>query len=758
MKHLNTLLRLTLPTVSAALALALAPGAVSASDLSSEPTLRPASAGPFVGLVRDQLVASGADYEARFAAGQATFVPALGRQAPELYPLTLQLESIARGADAFLVADGSALPQIGRDSVFFTHPTGIVETYHARRDGVEQTFTFPTQPAGSGDLIVRVQLETDLRIQVPDADSIGFRMSAVSDDGKAFGGVRFGGVTGVDARGTQVRGSVQVMDDGLELRLPAAFVESAAYPLVLDPTISTEIGLSGAVGARDSHIEAAYMASAGLYLVAWERAFSFTDTEILFTRIASNGTVLDPATPLEPLGSFGNPTVGALESTGEFLIAYESAPSPLGPWEIHTNGVTGATGAITGWIDVGAGTNPSAGGTRSGNHTLLAWEDEDGGINGQLMELLPNHNPVGLFPFTISADDRDGKPCVSNTSGDDEVWLVVWEREETPFLADMHHDIYGRVIGLNGVAQTPISLVDGGTGTSDEQNPDCDTRGGLEFAVVFETQAMDGDGDNDVMCRKLSYDLAGSLIVEPAIEISALEDVDESTPAIAFAGEKYIAVWSREVADLNYDIRAVSIRADDCTLCEAEYAVAATGRAELEPDICSRTNANGGANDRALVVWQSADFLPPFDSDVHARRVESLGPGGGTTLLGGSCGNSGSIDALGPAAFGNSNFEVALSGAPLDSLIAVLALRLDDTFLDCGPCTWLVWDASPSLLFFEVPVAGTASVNVPLPCNPAFAGVEVNSQWLVQDVGGSSPCSLFPGFALTDILEFTLGN
>ena len=50
-----------------------------------------------------------------------------------------------------------------REGLHATYPRdGYVERWHVRPDGVEFTVTFPTKPEGVGDLVVRLDVDTEL--------------------------------------------------------------------------------------------------------------------------------------------------------------------------------------------------------------------------------------------------------------------------------------------------------------------------------------------------------------------------------------------------------------------------------------------------------------------------------------------------------------------------------------------------------------------------------------------------------------------
>src|SRR5262249_42160608 len=119
-------------------------------------------------LLDGELWGGAQDYKVRFAADAVTLTPALGKQAPRDYPLTLRLESVGRGA--------TFGPLTARAPTFaglrVEYDRGVaVERYDLDAAGLEQSFVFATRPQGSGDLVVRVRLATDLQVTA-DADGL----------------------------------------------------------------------------------------------------------------------------------------------------------------------------------------------------------------------------------------------------------------------------------------------------------------------------------------------------------------------------------------------------------------------------------------------------------------------------------------------------------------------------------------------------------------------------------------------------------
>lgn len=197
----------------------------------------------------------GRAYSTRFDAAGPVFHPA-NRSARELVTVALTTTALGRG-EQLLPVPPPALPVEQELSVRYDRGPWH-ERYDVRPDGLKQSFVFDEIPAGSGDLVVAVQVTTQLPLRSVDAGAVAF-----GDDRLQ---VRIDGVVGIDGNGHRATGSLAYANGTLSLRLPQAFVQQATLPLVLDPVLSTQtLATEGLVDSA----HAAYDATTGKYLVVW---------------------------------------------------------------------------------------------------------------------------------------------------------------------------------------------------------------------------------------------------------------------------------------------------------------------------------------------------------------------------------------------------------------------------------------------------------------------------------------------------------
>ena len=224
------------------------------------------------------LVGRGDAYRAHFAAEGMRFEPALPT-APQLQHLALTATRAGRGELAPLPQ--ATAPAVDGQRVHY-HRGTVDEVYDVRATGVEQSFVFDSLPAGEGDLVVELQVDATLPVHETGHDHVVFAGE--------HGGVRIGGVVGIDAHGDRIAGTMSCGDGRIELRLPAAFVNRAALPLVLDPIVNTfSITATNATSALED-AELSYDATTGKYAIAFCIDLASNARELRF--VLSNGSPL----------------------------------------------------------------------------------------------------------------------------------------------------------------------------------------------------------------------------------------------------------------------------------------------------------------------------------------------------------------------------------------------------------------------------------------------------------------------------------
>ena len=285
----------------------------------------------------------GADFRAIFDGAGLQFTPALGQGAPRTFPVRFALSTIHRGNELVLDATGArSQPTVDGHRVDYDRGRDVTERYDVRSRGVKQSFVFEELPGGSGDLVVRCCVETDLEAQ-PTGWAEAVELLAGS-----HGGVTIDGVLGIDAMGQNAPGSLRWDGEHLDLVLPGSFVDGAQLPLILDPMIATS-RMVGTSGNDDNNADAAWLESAGVYLVVWERAFSTSDIEIRARLRDEDNNALTGWFAITNGNNLlnRNPSVAAVRSPNLFAVCWQQSSSLLGPCDLWGTVVDSSANVIT---------------------------------------------------------------------------------------------------------------------------------------------------------------------------------------------------------------------------------------------------------------------------------------------------------------------------------------------------------------------------------------------------------------------------
>ena len=223
--------------------------------------------------------------------------------------------------------------QTAPGSLEYRHAEGIVERYLVQSGGVEQQFVLPGPYAG-GDVLLTGSVATDL---VPDKTS--------SFEGIAFQrGVDtvlfYGAAKAVDAAGRTALLEERWADGELTLVVPASFLASARFPVLVDPYIGDKV----TVDAAGDLAQNPAVATTGTTLVGGSYAALAVWSTNLTSPQSIRGRIIDP---------HGNNLAGPISVVSEFSGANQFYTNPRVAWS-SGNGV---------WVVAAVGHDPTAGGT-----------------------------------------------------------------------------------------------------------------------------------------------------------------------------------------------------------------------------------------------------------------------------------------------------------------------------------------------------------------------------------------------------------
>lgn len=371
------------------LAIGLVSGAVHAQrPLSAAPAslLAPAAAplipihtaAPWEGLEYG-VWAAGPTYKASFHEG-ATFIPYLGEDYPHNQPFTWHTSSVRIGAQELVIRE----PQLSYDGFRARYDLGAVaEVYDVQAGGLEQTFVIQDRPHARGDLVVRGVATTMLHATNTEArhGELQFR----DHNGACL--ITYGAATAIDASGRRRAMTTAFSDGEITLRLDAAWLEEATFPVVVDPLLGPGDQL---VGNLRQHIDIAHdpISSFKSYWISYTAVASLLDTDVFCHRFNQDGTAAD-AVFADATSSWQSKSTSTafVPSANKALIVYErSTSTSTGTFNIRriamhatsrntqtlqTNVDTVPTGGFPRHPDIGGTDN-----TNGGSQAMIVWQQD----------------------------------------------------------------------------------------------------------------------------------------------------------------------------------------------------------------------------------------------------------------------------------------------------------------------------------------------------------------------------------------------
>lgn len=701
--------------------------------------------------------AGGPRYTAAFPASGPIYTPLLGPTSRTAVggPVDLQFTFVdARVGGQLLARGGDVAAQVAGHVVSYDRGA-VVETYEARADGIEQSFVLAERPAAVGDLVVRGRITTALPLVQNGDDEVRFAWPCGA-------GVSFGAVTGVDANGATVRGSMRCRGDELELSLPASFVQSACYPLVLDPLVGTAFVVGDDPAYADFRPQIAYDETTNRFLVVW--AVFVPATPSVAQHCEIRGQFVVPGGGNQGLqlllsnSAFDSsrPQVANVNQSNRFLVAWQG----LDPALIFAGGVVGrAVAASNGAMSNSVGLATTLGSTAYSDRFGLGGDSRSGLLAGSHALLayrfaaatapIPGTMEVGARRIHVPATgDPTLEPPVtvaSSTNLLDDVtvtahcgtagrWMVVFGQSVTSPTGPMQRIVAQLVNSLGSLCGTPETIANNGA-AGDVGAPTVATRDGNEFVVAWQNGVTNGIQLRRVVvsgpCGSNTWTFDGIL--------SPLTNPGQAvTPALAFVKSKYLLAYQQY--QLGWRVFTRALDPATCMACGSEQRVDSPVVVAGMPALASAWQGGNTTSEYALVAWCEGGAVKARSWTLHGTP--------GIESLGGGCGLSGLNDFAtwsGEPVLGDSTFTVSLLAptAPVLGLIVGFA----PAAVPCGPCTLV---ASP-----DVVIATGPSLPIPIPCDASLIGAELYTQWLQFRAAG---CPILPTLGLSNGLKFTIAE
>jgi hypothetical protein len=546
----------------------------------------------------------GAHYRATFTGAGMRFEPALGRTAPTLQHLSLRPLRVQRGGtDVLRVAAAEAPVQVER-AAHYTHAPGIVERFDVRADGVELSWTFATRPAGEGDLVVRYAVDTSLPSPQPANGGLVFTLPGI-------GGVSIGDVTGIDAAGRRADGDVRWLDGEVELSLPADFVANATYPLVLDPLVGGQLGISSGLTYTDGEPDAAYDATTNRFLVVWQRTLAANNTEVRGQLVSAAGALVGSTIFFSSNGLADRPRVANLGTRDRFGVVWTQLVGNTSTVQIQFaqagSGALSATGSIassttTQFTHADIGSQPDAP-LASSRGFVAIWEDNDvDAVRARrhwfnAADALVSSSPFSVFTDTILGSSFE-EPAISRAAGPDGKLLVVARRDSALFT---NSAIEAAVVDAG--SNTVGALVTMASSSVDELfAPDVDGFAG-KWVVAWERDSSGPNFYDSVRATSVFLDGSNSLVVGSGTTFGGTLTVRASAPSLGYtAGRTWLGYQQVNVLPSSTTtLRVAAIDSGTCASCADTFSVGFPDG----PRIVVATMTSGGdtAGELCLAVY-----------------------------------------------------------------------------------------------------------------------------------------------------------
>lgn len=681
------------------------------------------------------LWAQGPDYRARFDARGLEFTPAFGKRAPKSYPTRFELLAWQRAEGPQQLAQPDE-PAIEGQTAVYERGAGVEEHYEARRDGLEQSFEFAAPPAGSGDLVVRLAVHSELGRA---GDARGLALEA-----PGLGALTIGAVTGIDASGARAAGALRWSGAELELVLPAAFVDSAHYPLLLDPLLGVEFEVdSDPTNLYDDVSPAiAHDTTTGSYLIVWTRAFSISDMDIRGQRVSDAGALLgsligiEAGTTISPLAT--SPAVGNCNLTNAWLVAWESSASIFSTRDLIGRSVFASSGTVsTGTVTIAASAanddDPAIGGEAQtvDDEVLVTWSESGAGIRARQVTVPSASNPF-LTGLELDVSDatttswEDVQPAISKGTGYGGNFVIAWQRY-FGLAATPYYDVRYALVDRNATLLVGTSALTSSTTTSETNIAVAGD--GVKFAVVYEQEAVSG-GNPGIYGNRIAYLGGASAPHGPQVTI-ADSVFPESDPDIVDTQDSMVLAYiGTNILSSNSPIVVQALDPIDLAPCGASVAFSDSVLDYDFPALSSAAESTTNADGDVLAVVQGRD-TSSSGGEIWAQRYAPIV--GLNTEITGSCGGR---TEMGCQLSTETEVKTHVVEAPvgLPSWVIVSPQPLDMPF---GACT--LW-ADPFHGWIQssgvTDALGEAHLSIAISPTPGLAGLQFHAQHVLQGVGG----------------------
>ena len=686
-----------------------------------------------------ELHVRGARYKLHLAADGATFQPLFGPKAPRDFPLRFAVTGLQVGNDAVPLT--TPLPWRREGDRFACERGPVTEWWSARTEAAQHYFTIP-RPAAAGALTLNIAVAGDLQ-QDGEGPGVHFRAPGL-------GAVHYSDAVVIDARGRQLELPVMTQVGGLSITVPAAFTAACAWPLVVDPLLTT---LS--IDTTVSDVQDAKVAcdpTSGNWLVVAEEHLSATDVDIVCHRYDNSatpqllGTVFAENSPSRS----NNPDVGIVAATQQFVIAWHNASAGWFDWRaLHaTTAALGTTITISQGVGADLANRPRIGSALVGDRFLLVlfrrngtgtdvlaiWSRATGGNFGSLF--------VG--PLLAPSQGTMAPGDVSTLASATDKWVVVWRECSAPGCASQlvrMQAISAAVVA--GTLQAEPSLTLATSSLADE--PAIAGSGGSLLAVWRQA----GLGSSDIFGVPISNS-GGSFLPQGApqnlttLEPGTIIVREQVRPAVSHDGVRFVYGYLEDDGTDILQPHAATVFVNGSSIAWHEGHLPLSSVPGLTCHSLDLAHGAGATLGHHQAVWQQDSAA--FTGDVRGAVIDARQDGPTSVLTQTGCGlpSEATIGITGTPALGRT-FTVALGNVTGFPFLLVGPESIS-ALPGCGGCLAGI-DLSAMVAY------GTPSLTVSVPADPTLLQFRLAFQGLSLLQAGGCPATLAGfQFALSDTL------
>lgn len=354
------------------------------------------------------------------------------------------------------------------------------------------------------------------------------------------------------------------------------------------------------------------------YLVTWcdYRNYASSDTDIYVIRVSKAG-IRSGAEVL--VSKSATTTSGAARSQrnprvcnigGSWIVAWEDYRNGADHSDIYAARVS-STAALLDKGGIAVATTledkilPSV--AYDGNKILIVWRN---GTSRRIQGARVSTGGVVLDPNSkyISSTASGKSGCIAVGFGNQ--FVVGWSS------LDMNAcETLFTLVSDGGVAQSPdgslLSLA------LNNQKDYSVVDNGAEYAVVWSATV---DGQQKILGARVSH--SGVLLTDAPINLTQSIKGDQTQPALAWNGKKYLLVWrgNESFVSTEWDIRGLLLSANLTPISSAAIAISGGAQSEGRPDV-----GTNGSN--FLVAWEDNRDAPTqnYTDNIYGATVSSDG-------------------------------------------------------------------------------------------------------------------------------------